>query len=383
MARLGEILIERGAISTDALRSGLEACRRHGGRLGTWLVRLGFLKETTLLDALAEQTGCPPATTLDLATVPPQVRNLIPHAFAQRNLVVAFGRRGRALDVAMVNPNDLLLVDEIAGTTGLVVRPHVATEAALTAALALAPPTAETSTGAPPPGPPRTRAREWRHFWTMAASPAEAFRALDAAAPETPGHAAATFPGLAPLGAVDDLELDTAGPDDLEDLTDGLATARHRNNVAVAVLSYLSQYAPRVALFSLHQRKIMGWQARGLSVVEEDFASLILPLDRPSVFLNMGTSDLHLGPLGGGDGNDLLKEALGPPAPAEAVIVPLKVRSKPVGYLWLDAGDEPVGTVPIPVVREVAHLAGLALEALVLRQKIRTTKGLTPAAAPD
>ena len=37
----------------------------------------------------------------------------------------------------MIRPNDLVLVDEISKVTGLIPRPHVATEAALSAALAL------------------------------------------------------------------------------------------------------------------------------------------------------------------------------------------------------------------------------------------------------
>jgi type IV pilus assembly protein PilB len=126
----------KGIVSPDGLRSGLEACRRHGGRLGTWLVRLGLVSEGKLLDALAEQSGCPPASTLQLATAPSEVRALIPAAFAKRNLVVAFARQGRNIDVAMIKPNDLLLVDEVSKVTGLIPRPHVATEASLTAALA-------------------------------------------------------------------------------------------------------------------------------------------------------------------------------------------------------------------------------------------------------
>jgi hypothetical protein len=57
LKRLGEILMAKGMVSPDGLRAGLDACRRHGGRLGTWLVRLGLISEGKLLDALAEQSG--------------------------------------------------------------------------------------------------------------------------------------------------------------------------------------------------------------------------------------------------------------------------------------------------------------------------------------
>jgi len=376
--RLGEILMAKGMVSADGLRAGLDACRRHGGRLGTWLVRLGLVSEGKLLDALAEQSGCPPATTLQLATAASDVRAVIPSAFAKRNLVVAFARHGRNIDVAMIRPNDLLLVDEISKVTGLVPRPHVATEAALTAALAL--PGAAAPAAPPPPGPPQGTVREWRQFWKLESSPTELMRSLEAPALKPPATAAATFPHLTPLAAA-------TGPvtaRETQDLADALSAATHRDQVAGIVLSNLAGMAQRVALFSLYQNKVMGWAARGASIVEEDFHTLILPLDRPSLFLNLSKGvDIHAGPLGPGEGNDLLLDALGSPPPKEAVVVPVRVRGKTAGFLWLDQGEEGVGDISIPTVQEVARLIGLALEILVLRQKVRAGARLTGGGPPD
>ncbi|HVN32469.1 MAG TPA: hypothetical protein VMT45_10835 [Thermoanaerobaculaceae bacterium] len=378
MKRLGEILMAKGMVSADGLRAGLDACRRHGGRLGTWLVRLGLVSEGKLLDALAEQSGCPPATTLQLATAASDVRAVIPSAFAKRNLVVAFARHGRNIDVAMIRPNDLLLVDEISKVTGLVPRPHVATEAALTAALAL--PGAAAPAAPPPPGPPQGTVREWRQFWKLESSPTELMRSLEAPALKPPATAAATFPHLTPLAAA-------TGPvtaRETQDLADALSAATHRDQVAGIVLSNLAGMAQRVALFSLYQNKVMGWAARGASIVEEDFHTLILPLDRPSLFLNLSKGvDIHAGPLGPGEGNDLLLDALGSPPPKEAVVVPVRVRGKTAGFLWLDQGEEGVGDISIPTVQEVARLIGLALEILVLRQKVRAGARLTGGGPPD
>ena len=368
MPRLGEILIDRGVLSPDGLRSGLEACRRAGGRLGTWLVRLGLINETTLLEALSQQSGCPAATTLELATIPAEVRAILPPAFAKRNLVVAFHRQGRNLDVALANPNDLLLIDEIAKLTSLVPRPHVATEAALAASLAIPAAAPGETASAPPPGPPRGTVREWRQFWKLESSTQELLQALDAPALRDPPAIAATFPHLAPLGTT--APPVEAGPP--ASLAESLSVATHRDQVAALVLDFLAPHGDRVALFSIHQGKVMGWAARGDGVVEEDFHTLILPLDRPSLFLNLSEAmPVHIGPLGGGEGNDLLLEALGAPQPREAIVAPVKVRGKTAGYAWLDRGEEGVAGVPTGVVQEAARLAGLALEILVLRQKLR------------
>ncbi len=378
--RLGEILIEMGALSPDGLRNGLEACKRHGGRLGTWLVRLGLVNEARLLDALTRQTGCPPAAALQFAMIPPDVRALIPAPFARRNLVVPFGRHGRTLDVAMVTPNDLVLVDEISRITGLVPRPHVATEAALAAALAVPIFTPETTPTAPAPGPPRAIAREWRQFWRLESAPTELMSGFAAPAAKAPPVSAATFPRLQPLAA----RAEAAPADVKVDLAEGLSNASYRDQVAGLVLDHVAGMAARVALFSLQQGRVMGWEARGPAIVPEDFHTLILPLDRPSLFLNLAKGvDLHAGALGGGEGNDLLLQALSPPEPAEAVVVPIKVRGKVAGFLWLDNGRESVSEGLIPRVQEVARLTGLALEILVLRQKVRAASRLTEATSPD
>ena len=324
--RLGEILTEMGVLSPDGLRSGLEACKRHGGRLGTWLVRLGLVNEARLLEALSRQSGCPPAGTLQLATASSEVRALIPSAFAKRNLVVAFARAGRNLDVATATPNDLVLLDEISRVTGLVPRPHVATEAALTAALAI-PSAADAVGSAPPPGPPRAMAREWRQFWKLESAPAELMPGLEAPAPQPPPVLAASFPQLVPLG-----EAPASAPaGEMTGLADALSGATHRDQVATLVLDHLGAAASRVAMFSLQHGRVMGWEARGPAVAAEGFHTLILPLDRPSLFLNLTQGvDLHAGALGGGEGNELLLEALGPPEPRETVVVLHSVELLPV-----------------------------------------------------
>jgi len=368
VVRLGEILIERGVLSADGLRNGLEACRRSGGRLGTWLVRLGLINEGTLLEALSQQSGCPAATALELATAPSEARALLPAAFAKRSIVVAFNRQGRNLDVAMAKPNDLILIDEIARITGLAPRPHVATEAALAAALAIPIVPAGQTTSAPPPGPPRGSMREWRQFWKLESSPGELMRGLEQSAATAPPFIAATFPHLAPL----DPFAAIAESNEAQDLAESLSAVTHRDQVARLVLDFLGPIASRVALFSIQLGKAMGWAARGSGIVEEDFHNLILPLDRPSLLLNLASAaELHVGPLTGGEGNDLIIEALGPPPPREAVVAPITVRGNAAGFVWVDCGDAGVAEVPITRVQEAARLTGLALEILVLRQKIK------------
>ena len=55
--RLGEILVEQGSISEDMLAQALDEQQKDGSRLGSTLVKLGFLKEENLLSALSKHFG--------------------------------------------------------------------------------------------------------------------------------------------------------------------------------------------------------------------------------------------------------------------------------------------------------------------------------------
>lgn len=374
MKRLGDILVSRGAVSKDQLQSALAACKRHGGRLGTWLVRLGHIGESTLLEALAEQSGVQSVSAFELASAGSQVRALLPATFAKRHMVVPFARRGRNLDVAMATPNDLVLVDEVASLTGLVVRAHVATEAALAAALAIPLTVAGSGDGGPAPGPPTGTARTWRQFWRLESGTQELSRAARVPGTALPDSLSACFPGLEPL----DEPLPESGTADLVELAETLRVTSRRDDVARAMLRFLARLAPRAALFSLHQGRVMGWAASGEGIVEEDFHTLMLPVDRPSVFLNLSRGvDVHVGDIGDMEGNLILQQALGAPRAAQAVVVPVRVRGKVIAFTWLDAGDQDVSTLPVAQVKEAARLAGLALEVVLLRQKIKTAGDLT------
>lgn len=382
MPRLGELLIEKGLVSADGLRSALEACRRNGGRLGTWLVRLGLVSETAVLQVLAEQSGYPGATALDLATAPAEIRRLLPAPYARRHLLVAFDRQGRNLSVAMANPNDLILIEEISSVTGSVIRPFVATEAALTAALAV-PSATITPRESPPPGPPHASVREWRQFWRLESTPQDLMKAVQGRRGGLPDvqFSRATFPSLA---ALSDAGAASASELTLEEFLDHLGSVRNRDQVADIVLQFLSTRARRVALFSVHHGKIMGWSARGQNVVLEDFQNLILTLERPSVFLNLANAaDVHVGPLGDNESHAALVDALGSPPPKAAVIVPVRVRKKTVAFVWLDQETGGVGEIPIPLVRQVAEKLGITLEVMVLRQKIRQLQPLTAGVGAD
>lgn len=137
--RIGELLMRQGRIDELQLQSALAHQARWGGRLGRAVVHLGFLDEETFLETLAEQLGTPFIIVGD-RPVDPAVLALLPERLIRARKVLPLarlreGRRG-PLVVALADPGDLGLLDEISFATGLDVRPALATEADLDQAIA-------------------------------------------------------------------------------------------------------------------------------------------------------------------------------------------------------------------------------------------------------
>jgi type II secretory ATPase GspE/PulE/Tfp pilus assembly ATPase PilB-like protein len=111
---LGKILRERGILSEDQLRIALIEQKRNGLPLGKTLVKLGFLSEATLREALSENLG---QSDIDVSRVvaDPAALALVPKSFATRFSVlpVALDRTRRVLTVAVGNPNNVVVLDQL------------------------------------------------------------------------------------------------------------------------------------------------------------------------------------------------------------------------------------------------------------------------------
>jgi hypothetical protein len=129
--KIGELLMSRGRIDELQLQSALAHQRRWGGRLGRAVVHLGFIDETSLLEVLGEQLGSP-FITIGERYVEPAVLALVPEKLIRSRKVLPLAkltesRRG-PLVVALSDPGDLGVLDEIGFATGLAIKPVLATE---------------------------------------------------------------------------------------------------------------------------------------------------------------------------------------------------------------------------------------------------------------
>jgi len=133
--RLGELLIARGAITENQLEQALDHQRQKGHKklLGEVLVELNFVNEQEVLEVLAECFGVPFITqTAKIAD--PKVVELLPREFvAEHKVLPLFLIRG-VLTVAVSEPANLFLIEEIEQLTGYDVQLVAATAGEIEAA---------------------------------------------------------------------------------------------------------------------------------------------------------------------------------------------------------------------------------------------------------
>jgi type IV pilus assembly protein PilB len=136
--RLGELLIEEGRLDPVQLQSAMAHQSRWGGRLGQALVNMGLCSEPVVMQVLARQLGVRFVEIGD-KTVPAAVLHLVPERLIRKYKAfpvgVMGGRRG-PLVVALGDPADLRLVDDLAFATGMGVEAALATPGDIEQAIA-------------------------------------------------------------------------------------------------------------------------------------------------------------------------------------------------------------------------------------------------------
>jgi type IV pilus assembly protein PilB len=117
--RLGEMLLEAGVIDEAMLQSALGHQRRWGGRLGQALLDLKLVSEAAIVEALARKSGIEVARLSELEPYAlEQATKLVPREFAQRNNVFPMAADTSTITVAMSDPSNLSLTDELRFRTG-------------------------------------------------------------------------------------------------------------------------------------------------------------------------------------------------------------------------------------------------------------------------
>jgi len=116
--KLGDILVNAGAISDAQLTAALQTQRYTGKRLGEILISDNIITETRLAEALSTQLKLPMFTLTRYRPMPEAIKS-VPRVVSERLQLIPLSiSEGDLLLVAMVNPLDLLAQDEVRMLTG-------------------------------------------------------------------------------------------------------------------------------------------------------------------------------------------------------------------------------------------------------------------------
>lgn len=120
--KIGEILIERGLITQNELTEALVEQRTSGGKLGEVLIKKGWITREELERSLGVQTGI---STFNLSgyIIEPEVVKLIPEEFTRKYKLMPVFVIENTLTVAMADPTNVFIIDEIQRMTKLNIEP--------------------------------------------------------------------------------------------------------------------------------------------------------------------------------------------------------------------------------------------------------------------
>ena len=125
--RLGDLLLREGLVTKDQLARAVQEQSQNGTRIGYNLVKLGYVQEAELTRVLARQFRMP-AVDLTRFEVDARIAKLIPTDLATKHLVLPLKRDGRTLTVAMADPSNLGVIDDLKFITRYDIFPVIAGE---------------------------------------------------------------------------------------------------------------------------------------------------------------------------------------------------------------------------------------------------------------
>ena len=129
------MLVSFQVVTEEQLKQAIALQRREGLKLGSALVRLGYISEKGLLGFLSKQYGLP-TIELSRANIEPSIMKLIPGEMAKKYQILPVTRVGATLTIASADPSNVFAMDDVKFMTGYNVDVVLAGESELAAAIA-------------------------------------------------------------------------------------------------------------------------------------------------------------------------------------------------------------------------------------------------------
>lgn len=125
--KIGELLIEQGVISLPQLTEALEEQKLTGDRIGDILIKKGWISKEILDKYLAKQIG---VSSFNIANyiIDSDIVKFVPEDFARKYKLMPVFKVENTLTVAMTDPTNVFIIDELQRVTKLIIEPVYADE---------------------------------------------------------------------------------------------------------------------------------------------------------------------------------------------------------------------------------------------------------------
>ena len=132
---LGAILLENTSLTQAQLEEALAFQREKGMKLGEALIQLKFLRNEDILKALSIQLGIPYLGRLEPDQIAADLVSAVPLNYAKKNEVLPLKRSGGSVEVAMADPLNHFVVDDLRILYGSAIRPVIASSFEIVSAI--------------------------------------------------------------------------------------------------------------------------------------------------------------------------------------------------------------------------------------------------------
>lgn len=132
--RIGDILLEKGLITSVQLTEALKEQEKTGRKIGQLLVEKGIITEEQLIEAVSERLQIPKISLASLV-IDPMVVGMVPVEMARRYALMPIFKIGKIMTVAMAEPLNIIAIDELKYITKCDIKRVIASHSEINAAI--------------------------------------------------------------------------------------------------------------------------------------------------------------------------------------------------------------------------------------------------------
>jgi type IV pilus assembly protein PilB len=135
--KLGELLMDEGLINEGQLSLALSYQQQWGGRLGSIIIKKGYVTEQDMISVLEKQLGISSISLEEAGKPSDDVLNMVKIDMAKKYTIFPVKFEKNSLLLAISDPTDLKMIDDINFMLGVRVKPLLALESDIQRSIAI------------------------------------------------------------------------------------------------------------------------------------------------------------------------------------------------------------------------------------------------------